>query len=576
MESAANSNHVDLSKQEEGNKLTGDISREQEKVVQIEKAELNAEHPASEPTTPEGTEYPTGPKLNLITLALCLGVFLIALDPRLTYIILLPADNCIIATAIPKITDKFHSLDDVGWYGSAYLLTSASLQLLFGRFYTFFNVKWVYLIAIGVFELGSLICGVANSSLTLIMGRAVAGIGSAGVFSGSLIIISHAIALEKRPLYNGFITSMFGISSVAGPLLGGVFTDKVTWRWCFYINLPIGAVTVLVIAIFFPAPNLGNTESTWAESIKKFDPMGTAVFLPAIVCLLLALQWGGTIYAWNSWRIIVLFCFFGVLTLLFLFIQYTQQDNATVPSRIFFRRTVWSAAFYSFCVGSAFLSSVYYLPIWFQAVKDASPVSSGIMNLPMLISVVVASLLSGIIVTHVGYYTPFMIVGTTLLAIGSGLMSMFHPDTSKAVWIGYQIVAGAGAGAGMQQSMIAVQVVLEFVDIPIGTAIIVFSQTLGGALFVSIGNNVFRNKLLAYLAKYAPTVDPALILKTGATGLRAVVNKADLPGVLHAYNDALTQTFIVGAAVASLSIIGALWVEWKSVKGKNVATGGAA
>ncbi|KAJ5489845.1 Major facilitator superfamily domain general substrate transporter [Penicillium expansum] len=564
MELTANSSLVNLPEQEERNKLPGHVSCEQDKVAQTAKAELNAEQPAGEPTTPEGTEHRKGPQLALITLALCLGVFLIALD------------NCIIATAIPKITDQFHSLDDVGWYGSAYLLTSASLQLLFGRFYTFFNVKWIYLIAIGVFELGSLICGVANSSLTLIMGRAAAGIGSAGVFSGSLIIISHAIALEKRPLYNGFISSMFGISSVAGPLLGGLFTDKVTWRWCFYINLPIGAVTVLVIAMFFPAPNLGNKKSTWAERIKKFDPMGTALFLPAIVCLLLALQWGGTIYAWNSWRIILLFCFFAVLILLFLFVQYTQQDFATVPSRIFFRRTVWSAAFYSFCIGSAFLSSVYYLPLWFQGVKDASPVSSGIMNLPMLISVVVTSLLSGIIITQVGYYTPFMILGTVLLSIGSGLMSMFQPDTSKAVWIGYQIIAGAGAGAGMQQSMIAVQVVLEFDDIPTGTAIIVFAQTLDGALFVSIGNNVFRNKLVEYLAKYIPTVDPALILKTGATGLHSVVNKADLPGVIHAYNDALTQTFIVGAAAASVSIIGALWVEWKSVKGKNIAAGGAA
>ncbi|KAJ5804551.1 uncharacterized protein N7518_000854 [Penicillium psychrosexuale] len=556
MESAANPSRVDPSEKEEEKALTNDVSLKQESVA------INAEQ-ADEPTAREVTERPTGPKLALITLALCLGVFLVALD------------NSIIATAIPKITGQFHSLNDVGWYGSAYLLTTASLQLLFGKFYTFFNVKWTYLAAIGIFELGSLICGVANSSLTLIMGRAVAGIGSAGIFSGSLIMVAHSVALEKRPLYNGCIGSMFGISSVAGPLLGGVFTDKVTWRWCFYINLPIGAVTVLVIAIFFSAPIHHVKQTTWVERIKKFDPMGTALFLPAIVCLLLALQWGGSIYAWNSWRIIVLFCFFAVLILLFVFVQYTQQDNATVPPRIFFRRTIWTAALYSFCLGAAFLSSVYFLPIWFQAVKNASPVSSGIMNLPMLISVVVASILSGIIITFVGYYTPFMIAGTVLLAIGYGLMSMFHTDTSKAVWIGYQIIAGAGAGLGMQQSMIAVQVVLDIPDIPTGTAIIVFAQTLGGALFVSIGNNVFRNKLIEYLAKYTPNLNPASILNTGATGLQSAVSKADLPGVLLAYNNAITQTFMVGAAVAAASMIGALGVEWKSVKGKNLAPGAA-
>ena len=135
-------------------------------------------------------------------------------------------DNTIIATAIPKITDQFHSLPDVGWYGSAYLLTTASFQLLFGKFYTFFSIKWVYLIAIGIFELGSLICGVAPNSIALIIGRAVAGIGSAGIFSGALIIVAYSVPLVKRPMYSGFIGAMYGIASVAGPLLGGVFTDK--------------------------------------------------------------------------------------------------------------------------------------------------------------------------------------------------------------------------------------------------------------------------------------------------------------------------------------------------------------
>lgn len=481
-------------------------------------------------------------------------------------------DRTIIATAVPQITDDFNSLGDVGWYGSAYLLTSCATQLLFGRIYTFYSVKWVFLTAIALFEIGSAVCGAAPNSLAFIMGRAIAGLGSAGVYSGVIVIMVPIVPLAKRPLYQGAFGAIFGVSSVMGPLVGGAFTKAATWRWCFYLNLPIGALSMLIILLILHIPPPATEATGIRRKIEQLDPIGNLFFLPAIVCLLLALQWGGSTYAWNNGRIIALLVLFVILGAAWLYIQTWKGDEATVPIRILTHRSIASGFYFSMCIGAVMMTWVYYLPIWFQAIKGVDAVESGIRVLPFVLSLVVGSILSGGIVAKIGYYTPAMIVSAIFTSVGAGLITTFKVDTPQPTWIGYQVIVGFGIGCAMQQAGLAAQRVLKDTDVPIGISMMFFAQALGGTVFLCAAQNIFNNNLIANLASVAG-LDPSIILNSGATDFRKFVRPEELGAVLVAYNSALTTTYRIAIAASCLSVVGALTMEWKSIKGMKGGRG---
>ena len=343
---------------------------------------------------------------------------------------------------------------------------------------------------------------------------------------------------------------------------------KVSWRWCFYINLPIGGVAVAVIVFFKPiAQESQLTSLPWKKRAQQFDIIGTTFFLPGVVCLLVALQIGGSTYPWSSGRIIALLVVFGVCMVVFIGVQFWRPEYATIRPDMIKKRSVWAAGIFTFAMGSAFFVVIYYLPIWFQVVKGVSAYKSGIRNIPILLSVVVGTILSGASVSKIGYYTPFMLASSVLTSIGAGLLLTFEPSTGHSAWIGYQVILGFGIGLGLQPPLIAVQTVLDMSEIPIATATMIFLQLFGASVFVSVGNSVLTNKLITYIARNVPGVSAAAAARAGATEIRNIIPPEFLQGVIQTYNDALVNVFQVVLVMACLTSVGSVAMEWKSVKG---------
>ncbi|KAK6502401.1 hypothetical protein TWF506_002982 [Arthrobotrys conoides] len=491
-------------------------------------------------------------KLILVFISVFLSMFLVALD------------RTIISTAIPKITDEFNSITDVGWYGSAYLLTCCAFQLLLGKVYTLYSIKLVLIGNILLFEVGSALCGAAPNSASFIVGRAISGIGAAGIFAGTVVCIVHTVPLHKRPQYQGLFGALFGLASIVGPIIGGAFTSHVSWRWCFYINLPLGGVSLLVIFFYLHVPEQETMKHPWAEKLLQLDAIGTILLVPGVVCLVLAMQWGGQKYDWSNGRIIALLVLMSVLLAGFAAVQVLIPKTATLPIRIFKQRSVVSGFWQTLCIGSSMYIYIYFLPLWFQTIKGVSAVDSGIRILPFMLSMVLGSILSGAVTTRIGYYTPFAIIGSSIMSVGGGLLTTLQIDSGPSKWIGYQVVYGLGMGLCFQVPNLAAQTVLPKQDVPIGIALMFFGQLLGAAIFVAVGENVLGNQLVNRLAG-VKGIDKTLITEGGATTLLTGLDVELREVVLVAYSEALRRVFQVGLAVTCLAVIGAATLEWRNI-----------
>ncbi|TGJ79584.1 hypothetical protein E0Z10_g9177 [Xylaria hypoxylon] len=459
-------------------------------------------------------------------------------------------DNTIVGTATPTITNEFHSLTDFGWYGSAYRLSTCSSQFLFSKIYEQWRVKWVLITAVVILEIGSVVSALATNSPAFIVGRAIAGSGSAGILIGVFITIG---GLEC-------------IAMIVAPVIGGALTTYVTWRWNFWLNLPVGGVTIAILVMLFKnSKNQKVSDDSFIYKLKQLNIFPLFIFTGSIVSLLLALEWGGTTYSWGSGKIIALLVVAIVTFGAFVTWEVLRKDRATIPSSVLLNRTGGLCVLYAFCTSAAFNVVDYFLPIWFQAIKGASAADSGAMLLPSIIGLSVAAISSGFIVSFFGYYTPLMVLGSIMMAIGFGFLTTFTPTTGTPSWIGWQVLFGIGVGFAISQPWTAIQTALPAEDIPVGLSAISFAISIGAALIISISQNIFTNLLRDDLSDI-PGVDVEGIISHGATDLLKVITPSQKDRVLGAYNWAVTRTFWACVAVALLGLLAALCMEWKSVK----------
>ncbi|KAK3069998.1 hypothetical protein LTR53_011216 [Teratosphaeriaceae sp. CCFEE 6253] len=490
---------------------------------------------AISPSDDAATQYPTGAKFFFIMLSLALILVLEGLD------------ESIVATAVPSITDHFHTVADVGWYSAAYRLPLCAFQFFFGKLYKIFSVKRVMLASIAIFLLGSLLCASAATSKMFVLGRAVAGLGCSGLLAGCFTLLVQVLPLRLRPLYSSIMGGIETVAVIAAPVLGGVITEKLSWRWCFWISLPLGAPAIAAMVFLFKDPQETASDSmSWKQIISQLDLLGTAVFVPAIACLFLTLSWAGTKYAFDSPLVLCLYAASALLIAAFIWDQHRRQDAATLPPRIFRRRSIIAGFIFAMCCNGSLNVLIYYMPTYYQVIREYSPAKSGYMMLPIVIGFLVGMLIHGSGTTLIGFYTPFMLAGSVLMPLAAGLVTTWNLGPQSAV-----------------------QTTLPEADGPLGLSVILFGQHFDPALFVSIAQTIFTNRLAVNLHQVAPDLTAHAIENMGLGQLKAGVGPQKLQEVLLGFDRSLVQTWYLPLSLACASAIGSLMMEWRSVKEKR-------